>query len=144
MPNPGVEEAGNFHGVPVFVTDGTRANILARCDALKKFNLFNLPGFGTRAVNKVSGEVFDFALGGGATPRLDLLNLVIMGAGVFAAACRREMTRQLEQIDNHAAAANISVLSVANNDISVLSVADRTIGILCVADRARMFTRQER
>ena len=119
-----VNEAGNFYGVPVFVTDGTRANILARCDAASKFDLFNLPMFGTRAIHKITGEVLDFVLEGGATPRLDTSCPIKIEAGAFAAAWRQEMERQLEKLDSHADGASINVLTVD--------------------DRAKMFTRQER
>ena len=58
------EGYGYFLGVEVLVSNSVVYNILSREDTAAQFRLYALDGWGTRAVNKLTGQIIDFCLEG--------------------------------------------------------------------------------
>jgi hypothetical protein len=122
-----VEESGLFLEVPVFVSDHTSINILAREDARKSFDLYNLEGWGTRAIGKSGQGVYDFLLeSGDGAPVLDLKNPIAMGDEQFRRAYTEQEQGKMAEL------------------LCVNTVSSRRACVLTVAERAKLFTVKER
>jgi hypothetical protein len=140
-----VEEEGNFEGVPVYFSEGSAINILGEHDAADVFHLYKLEGWGTRAVHKETGEVYDFLL----RDKLQWLDLdspvdASMGENDFLELYSRSYAQKIEVLETTHTVASLRAEQADRGPLDRLSPKRKAeLFVSTVADRAQLFTKAE-